>query len=286
MKKLIISLFVLALSANFAAAQDEGIDSDEGIGLSVGLEFGLENATKANDSDMNPYLMPLLIYENSFLDDALDVYAELNYTFGFTKEPNEDGDEVNPQSMYVDLMIGYNLGLGSASTLSFIVENEFDEFIIAPKSSESNAITGIFTPAVKFNQDLDIGGLFAQVGAPITYMQYEKDADTAIGLDFTLGWNSTFGLGIEAKICSLLIPDDDPGYTGLEVIVSYEQGPVYAEVETIVPKEISKEGATVTPEFDYSIKNFTFYVKSEFALIGIDDGDVIISPGLGVKYRF
>ena len=270
----------MVLAAGFAAAEDEG------IGLSAGLEFGVENVNEANDGKKNPYLMPMLIYENSFFDDALDVYAELNYTFGLTKEPDDDGNEVNPQFIYNDLMIGYNLSLGDASTLSFILENEIDKFIIAPRYEEMNAYTGIFTPAVKFNQKLGFGDLYAQIGAPITYAQYYKDADTAIGLDYTLGWNSTFGLKIETKICTLLVPDDAAGYTGVEATVSYETGPVYIEVETIIPKERSEEGITVTPEVDFSFGNFTFYVKSEFTGIGMSEGDMIISSALGIKYSF
>jgi hypothetical protein len=281
MKKFFAFLLIMALVASFAAADD-----DEGIGLSAGLEFGIGNVNKANDEEMSPYLMPMLIYENSFLDETLDVYAELDYTFGFTKEPNDDGDDVNPQSMYIDVMIGYNLGLGSASTLSFILENEFDKIIISPKYKETNAITGIFTPALKFNQELDIGDLFAKIGAPTTYIQYDKDADTEIGLDFTIGWNSTFGLGIEAKVCTLIVPSDDAGYNGFETIISYKSETVYIEVETIIPKEISNEGVTVTPEFDYSFKNFTFYVKCEFSSIGVDGGGVSVTPALGIKYSF
>ncbi|GBU29361.1 hypothetical protein R84B8_02925 [Treponema sp. R8-4-B8] len=279
MKRFFIAILVMALLASFAAAEDE-----EGIGLSVGLEFGIGNVNMANDEEMSPYLMPILIYENSFLDDALDVYAEVDYTFGFTKEPNDDGDEVNPQSMYVDLMIGYNLGLGDASTLSFILENEFDEIIIAPKIEEGNALTGIFTPAIKFNREFDFGDIYAQIGAPITY--YDKNTDASIGLDFTLGWNSSFGLGIEAKVCTLIVPNDDAGYTGVEAIISYATEPIYAEIEIIIPKEIDNEGVKITPEFDYSFKNFTFYVKCVFDGIGVKDGNVTISPALGVKYSF
>jgi hypothetical protein len=230
--------------------------------------------------------MPLLIYENSFLDDALDVYVELDYTFGLSKEPNDDGDETNPQSIYLDLMIGYNLSLGDASTLSFILENEFDEFIISPSFKDSNKITGIFTPAVKFNKEFDFGDLFAQIGIPVTYIQYYKEADSEIGLDFTFGWNSTFGLGFQAKVCNLLVPGDYAGYLGLEAIVSYETEPVYIEVEIIIPKEISSEGVTITPQIDYSFRNFTFYANFEFAGIGISGGNVSISPALGVKYSF
>jgi hypothetical protein len=270
MKKFFIFFLVLAMSASFATAEDDG------IGLSVGLEFGIGIV----DEEVSPYLMPMLIYENSFLDEALDVYAEVDYTLGFTKVPNEDGDEVNPQSMYIDLMIGFNLGLGDASTLSFILENEFDEMVFSP----GFMLTGIFTPAVKFNHTLDFGDLFAQIGVPITY--YDIDVDTAIGLDFTLGWSSTFGLGIEAKICTLLSPGDYAGYSGFEATISYETESIYAGVETIIPKEIDFEGITITPEFDYSFKNFTFYIKCEFAGIGVDGGSVSFTPALGIKYSF
>ena len=280
MKKFFVSFLVLFLAVCFFAA------GDDGIGLSVGLEFGIENANKANDEELKPYLMPLLIYENSFLEDTLDLYAELNYTFGFSKEPNDDSNEVFPQSVYLDLMIGYNLGLGSASTLSFILENEFDEIIISPKLDESNALTGIFTPALKFNQNLNFGDLFVQIDAPITYVQYDKEADTAVGLDFTVGWNSTFGLGIEAKILTSLVPGDNAGYSGLEAIISCQTGPIYFEVETIIPKEIGDEGITITPQFDYSFRAFTFYANCEFSAIGLSGGNAIISPALGVKYSF
>jgi len=280
MKKFFIFLLVMALSAVFAAADDEG------SGLSVGLEFGIVNVNNANDEEVNPYLMPMLIYENSFLDETLNVYAELDYTFGFTKEPNDDGNEVYPKSLYFDLVLDYNLRFGDTSTLSFILENEFDELIISPQNKEINALTGIFTPAVKFNQKLDIGDLFAQIGVPITYIQYDKDAVTETGLDFTIGWNSDFGLGIEAKICTLLAPGNVTGYKGIETIISYKAELLYIEIKTIIPKEISNEGVTVTPEFDCFFNNFIFYVKCEFANIGVDGDNIKFTPMLGVKYSF
>jgi len=279
MKKITLLLLVLCVTAGFAAAEDEG------TGLTAGLEFGIGNISKANDGDTEPYLMPIVIYEKSFLDGAVDLYAEADYTFGFSKVPNDKGEEVNPQSLYLDISVGYNLKLGEESTLSFILENEFDELIISPQYKDGNSLYGIFTPAVKYNREIAIGDLYAQIGAPITYSQYYKNAETLIGLDCTLGWKSVFGLGIEAKICSLLSPSEFSGYTGFEATVSYEKDEIYFEVEAIVPKESDIEGITITPEFDYSFKNFTFYIKSEFAGIGTK-GDVVISPALGVKYSF
>jgi len=278
MKKCIFLFFVFCMIANFAAADDKDLC------LSIGLEFGVENISKSDDDDNIYYLMPLLLYENSFFNKTLDVYAELEYTFGLTKKDYGDGDEVIPQSIYFDLIVGYNLRFGSASTLSFILENEFDKFIISPRSTGGPNLTGIFTPAVNFNQNFSFGDLFARLGAPLTY--FDKGAGTTMGLDFTIGWNSTFGLGIEAKLRTLLFPGSDVGYNGFETIFSYQTGSVYVEVETIFPREISGEGVKITPEFDYSWWNFTFYVKCEFSGIGASGAGVRITPAIGVKYSY
>jgi len=258
MKRFLFIFLVLVLAAGFAAGQD--------LGLTAGLEFGIGNVGKTNDV----YLMPMIIYETAFFDGALDLSTELDYTFGF-------GDEL-AQSLYFDFFLGYNLSLGSASTLSFILENEFDELEISPDSR----LTGIFTPAVKFNQGFDFGDIYAQIGVPITYL--DKGDTTTTGLDFTLGWGSAFGLGLEAVIYTMLAPGD-ADYVGLEATVSYETGPIYCEINIYFPKEV-KYGITITPEFDYALGSLTLYTFIEFAGIGVDGGEVSISPALGVKYSF
>jgi hypothetical protein len=264
---------------NFAVTADE----DEGLGFYAGLEAGIGNINKAAyGSDREYYIMPMVIYEQAFLNGILDVFAELDYTLGFTKI-SDGKKEVYPQSLYFDLLLAYNLGMGSASTLSFFLENEFDELEIAPSSNKENNITGIFTPAVNFNQEFDFGDIYARAGFPITYIHDDKKADTEIGVDFTLGWYSVFGLGLEAKALTQLVPGDDRDYLGLEVLASYETDTMYFEVLAEIPKEI-EDGVTVTPEFDYYFKNFTFYIYCEFS--GIGGGSVRISPALGVKYSF
>jgi len=274
MKRFLVFFLVLVLGAGFAAAQD--------IGLTVGLEFGLGNINKANGDDMYPYLMPMVIYENAFLDDALDLYAELDYTLGFTKALNEDGDEVLPQSLYIDLSAGYNLSLGEASTLSFILENEFADIDISP----DDFITGIFTPAIQFNQGFDFGDVYAKVGLPITYFPNVKDAESFTGLDFTIGWGSSFGLGLEAVFYTMLAPSEDAGYYAFETTVSYEADSLYCELNVYFPKETEDEGITITPEVDYSFGSLTAYLFIEFAGIGFDGGEVSITPALGIKYSF
>jgi hypothetical protein len=270
MKKLLLIFFVLLPSLSVTA--------NDGIGVSTGFETGIENINKRDDWE--PYIMPVIIFEQAYLDGVLDVFAELDYTFGFFKVLDKK-KEVYPQSLYFDLLFAYNKSLDGASTLSFIIENEFDEFIIAP--STKNNIKGILTPAMKFTQEFDFGDIYGVVGSPIIYIDYDKKADIGVGLDFTLGWYSTFGPGLEAKALTRLLPGDSRGYLGLEVLVTYETGPMYFEVLAEIPKEISG-GVTITPEFEYNFGNITFYVYSKFA--GLGGADVIISPAIGVKFNF
>lgn len=269
MKRLLVLFLALALIAGFAFAEDE----DEGIGLTVGLEFGVENITDKGSDDRVPYLMPMIIYDNSF--GAFDIYAELDYIFGFTKT----GDKF-PQDLYFDLVLTYNLGLGDASTLSFIVENENDTFQLSPWVDASSNISGIVKPGIKFTQGItDFGDLYVQADVPIGYTEDPLE----VGIDAILGWDSTFGLGIKVVEHNTIKPDAD--YAGLDVIVSYESGPVYCEVEVDIPKDAGADGVVIIPEFDLSFNAFTFYVNCSFEGVG-SGGDVIISPALGIKYSF
>jgi len=267
MKK--IMAIVMSLAVGFAATAQE---EREG-GFSAGLEFGIEDV---GSDERLPYLMPALAYEQSFFDGALDVYAELNYTFGLA------GDF--PQSMYVNFALGYNLELGSASTLSFIAEKEFDEILISPRYEDGNNITGIFTPAIQFSQALDFGNIFARVGAPIIYIQYDRAAGTEVGLDFTIGWESNFGLELEAKFLNLIVPGEAAGFLGFEAFVGYGVGPAGIGVEVIVPREARAEGVIVTPELAYAFGRWIFYANTEFA--GLGTGAVSVSPALGFRFRF
>ena len=283
MKKIIILLVALTMVAGFTFAED--------IGLTAGLEFGLNAVNKPNGTDdMYPYLMPYVYYENSFLDGALDLYTELDYTFGFTK----DADDNFPMDLWWDLALGYNLSLGSASNLTFLAENELGiEFV----EKMGDTLWGIFRPGVKFSQGIDnVGDLYGQIDVPIGY----GDDDILLGLDITAGWASTFGLGLKAKAHMLFMPDYlDTGFTGIDIKATYSSGPLYGEVEFRIAKEINsyfpssyfdgsyfKGGFAIIPKFQYTIiPNLNAYIKCAFGGIG-SDGDIVISPALGVTYSF
>lgn len=299
MKKFPVFFLVLALSAGFAVAED--------IGLTAGLEFGITDVNKPNEAeDMYPYLEGSVEYENSFLDETLDIYASLTYDIGFTQEINADGEEVNPNGLSLDFKIGYNMGLGAASTLSFMLGNEnYIEF--AP--STEDRVLGIIKPGVKFNQNMeDNGDFYAQVDVPVVYLYYGQEKEhTFAGLDITLGWTSAFGLGLEAAGHILFSPSDDMGggetlngFTGISFIASYENGPVYAEIATAIPiKNLDTgsphsyfdtsagSGVAITPMFSYTFDfGLTVYVNCTFDGIGVKDNDMGITPAIGITYSF
>jgi len=305
MKKFPVLFLVLAFTAGFISAQD--------IGLSAGLEFGILGANKPNDAeDVDPYLDVIVGYENSFLDEALDVSASLLYDIGFTKVPDPDniGDEVNPNMMTLDLSVAYHLGLGDASTLSFILANQND-FTLVPKADD--AVLGILKPGLKFNQGLgDTGDFYGQLDFPIMYANY-GDKDTYSGLDITLGWASTFGLGFEAAGHILFSPDHKidsdqtaNGFTGISFTASYESGSISADIVLTVPLKkvdlgpfgelsypysyfdtLAGYGVAITPSFTYSFDfGLSAYLYIIIDGIGVKDNDVSISPAIGVTYSF
>jgi len=275
MKKFFAFFCVLILFAGFAVAND--------IGLAVGAEFGVGNVTKANDDDMAPYAMPFVTYDKSFFDDALDFSTELDYTFDL--EPKFDG--ISDQLLDFNLSLTYNLGLGSASTLSLGVDHDAHVTISPAKPDGTNFFGGILTPAVKFNQELDFGDVYVKFAAPIGYIdELDKNAKTTVDLESRLGWDSTFGLGLWIQAYSSLVPSSNRElFQGLGATVSYETDSFYFEVFARTYKELSS-GIEITPEFDYYFGNFTFYANCEFTGIAADSGDVTISPALGIKFSF
>jgi len=293
MKKLFGLFIILIFAVNFSAAAHSGCDTRSGSefedGLIVGLEFGIEDVN-CDDARM-PYLTGRISYGHSFLDEALEVYAKLEYTSGLAGDFN--------QSLYFSQMVGYNLGLNDEAVFSFILLNEFDKFRFSHghdhdghDHDEENIVTGIVTPALLFNYELDFGDLYAKVGLPVTYIQYDKNADTEVGVDFTLGWSSLIGFGLEATVFNRIIPGDHAGFIGVEAIISYEIEPFYFELSAFIPKEADEIGFTLTPHIEFEFYTFTFYLNCRFAGLGAHEDDhghdhsLSITPALGIKYSF
>jgi len=279
MKRFLVFVIVLSLLAGIAAAQEES----DGIGLTVGLEFGIGDV---NDSEgMYPYLLPGIAYENSFLDEMLDFSAGLSYELGLTKD-----DDKLPMYLYFDLSLGLNLSLGESSTLSIILA---DENTIDLYSGGDDVFSGTFTPGICFNYGSDAGDIYIQTNIPISY------PDSLVGLDIIAGWGSTFGLGIEASAHILFNSSysGDNGFTGLGLSFTYEFEPVTAELGITIPfknytpysffDSDNGFGVAIIPGISVTLfDGFDIYANCTFAGIGVTGGDVGISFAIGVSYSF
>jgi hypothetical protein len=268
MKKVFVLFIILIVSAGFVAAQ-----------VSLGADFGITNINKADDEEMEPWADAWIGYDTSFGD--LDFHTDLTYDFTFTKE-----DDKYPQGLNLNLMLAYNLNMGSASTLRLRLDHDAYLTISPPKPDNSNLFEGTFTPLVRFTQRFDFGSIYAQASAPIIYMdEFDKDADLVVNPRYTLGWNSTFGLSLWARVYTSLLPKEGAGYRGLGFDVTYATGPAYIDVFARTYKD-SDSGIDITPEFGYNLGAFDFYINCEFAGIAAKEGSIIISPSVGVSFSF
>jgi len=288
MRKLFVVFLAVFMITGFAMAQDQG------IGITAALEFGVMGVNKPNDADVRPYLMPVLSYGNSF--GAFDLYTEFDYTF----ELNEVGGD-HPNDLYWDLALGYNFSLNAASTLSVLLENENDiTFAPLAGASISDLMLGTIRPGLKFDQKVaNAGNIYAQIDAPIGYFKgWGYGNENPVGLDYSLGWGSTFGLGLKAKVHTLLAPSDaETGYTGFDIKVTYEKGSFFGEVDALIANDkngdsslfdgtYKKSGVAIIPKVQYTfIPNLSAYVFCAFANLTADT-DMIVTPALGVQYSF
>ncbi|MDR1099992.1 MAG: hypothetical protein LBL28_05860 [Treponema sp.] len=266
MKRTFLFFLVLVLACGFLAAQEE----DEGTGLSAGLEVGINNAT--SDDGRSVYLMPNVVYEKSF--DDLDVFVEGDYTIEFDGE-DAAGEKATIQTFYLEEELGYNLHFGDASTLTLILNNALT-FNLGTNQTVNMAEDGTLDPALKFTQGFDFGDLYGQIGFPIGYPA------AGFGLEFIVGCAAGFGLGAELTCTYSVEPEAE--YSETSLLLTYENGPIYGEVEVAANGEFKVW--TITPEFDYSIGSFTLYVGAELGELGNPDEDFVLSPFLGVSYSF
>jgi hypothetical protein len=170
--------------------------------------------------------------------------------------------------------------LGEASVLSFILNNN-NTFQLAPElDSSAETHEGVIEPSLLFTQTLGFGDLYAQLGFPINYLTGVKD-ESSVDTYLTLGWASTFGLGLELTGTYNIDPDSEMSEWGM--LISYEKAFFYGEVEFVTDKEFKSIG--VNPEIDISLNAWTFIVRAE---IGKEDGvdDASFVPFIGAKYSF
>jgi hypothetical protein len=268
----IIALFLALIIANYAMAHGShgSHGSGDNTGLSAGLEFGLHIHTHDdNDEDeeggteLAPYAAITLSYSEGFFDDKLEFDIGLSYILNLKKgffelehEYDYDHSLLNEdflqQVLCLNAGLTYSLDVTYFSTLSFILENDTD-FYLVPRIGENNT-EGELKPGLKWNWSLNFGDIYVRYDLPLQYVSY-FDEEFGVGSDVSLGWQSKFGLGVDFVGRFALSPES--GFDGVDAIVSYA----------------------------LPIKNFTLSIGCEFEGIGSEEGIAIV-PAIGFTYTF
>ncbi|MDR1870051.1 MAG: hypothetical protein LBQ82_08710 [Treponema sp.] len=306
MKKFLVLVLILALTVSAGLAADDNNGADN-IGVTGHLEMGIGGINKPDGNEETPFTLDLgLAYENSFFDRALDINAMLVYGIIFIKAPGMDGKEQLPQLLRLVFMTGYNHNLGDASTLSAIVQNE-NYIMLAPNVGDDIA-SGVIKPGIKFGTNIEnVGNLFAQAGVPFAYLNFgQEKGNTWVGLDFTVGWMSTFGLGLNTSFHFMFSPEGMGGqtingFTGVAVNALFMVGQFIAQARAAIPVKgmdtgarysyfeelTSPGGMAVNLQLGYFfIPGLQAYAGVAFAGMGITGQDMIVSPMIGIDYSF
>jgi hypothetical protein len=253
MKKFLFVLLAAALACGSAAAQEEG------IGLSAGLEIGLGDVADAVEVGISP----LLGYETSFLDGALDVSAEIAYTFKIA-----DG---LPMEFFAEENIGYNLPLGDISTLTFGLHHE-NSFLLNPFDHGDDG--SVVEPNVGYALELDAGELAFALGFPITYLP-----EANVGAYITAGFAFPFGFGVEVTANLDL---SAPGYADTNLVLSYGQETFSVELG-IDAEDDTFTTFALNPLVEIYVNSLTFWAGVEIGGLG---DTVSVEPFLGAKISF
>jgi hypothetical protein len=250
-----------AVDALADAASDEG----GGIGLSAGLELGAGNVLERGVFS----IMPNVVFERSF--EGLDVFGELDYTAAFD-EPQ------TAHELALEVELGYSLTLSQAGALAFTVNNQ-DTFFLSPALEEGLTNTGVVEPAAQYTHALaSIGDIWGKVGLPITYLT-GIEGESALGLNVTAGWASTFGLGLELTGSFDLAPE--AGF-GMGLLATYESGRYYCEVEVTAANGF--KDWEVLPELDVTFG--AVVLTARLQLTKADGADWELKPFIGAGYQF
>ena len=289
MKKILLVFAALVLAVGFVMAED-----DEGLGLTVGLEYGIKDLKEDQGDSM--YLRPMFAYSNSTLVEDLDLYAEVGVPFW--------GKPDFWLGIDLDIVAEYSRSISDATTLGFIVESQ----TIIPAKDPINRsslgssyfdisytdVTSGVIPGIKLTQKLGIGSVFLRVDIPIWYAY--SDLDNPIGLDFSAGIDTDIGFGLTIKdLNALKVPDSYDGTSGfakyLEITPSFTFDPIYVEVYFGIPlftDGIKSWGVWIEPWVEVSIpavKGLTAYASVPITNAGSDD-DLNVRLKLGAKYSF
>jgi len=262
MKNILVLILVLLVPFSFTMAQDG----------SLGFTAGVELELPAINNEFTLYATPFIEYDNSL--GNLDIWARAGIGLGIIDNNNF------PVDLTVEFQPWFNLSLGENSTLSFGIYGGL-RFQISPSTDDGFSFG--LEPMVKYNQNLTLGDFYGILGLPIDPVIPFKD-DASFGLNLTLGWASTFGLGIEFSPHFNILPEGVEFFDSLDFLVSFEINPVYAELVVSISNDID-DGITFSPYFEFGLDKMAFYLGADIAGIG-SSADAEINLILGFKYSF
>ena len=270
MKKIVILIVTLVMTAGFVTAQDSG--------FSVGAEAGFRDLKNKTMESM--YIMPNINFNKSLLDNALDVNLMLGVPFGIKSSFWLATD--------FDITLAYNLG-----PLSFIVQNELS--IPIKENKNKNVFSSIFwwigktyddlTPGIEYAVNLDAGSFYFKADLPL---EIRPDAFDWIGMYFSISWIGKNGFGIKIRERNNIKPEIK-FFRWVDLNASYDNGIVYVDLDVEIPlfnKGIESTGIRITPEIGFAFTNsFKGYVNLPMLRIG-SDYDVIFGAVVGIKKSF
>ena len=165
--------------------------ADESLGLTAGIEFGFMSLNPPGDgvnAGDTMFIRPSIAYENNELIEGLELYGELGlFMHNFR---NDFGMEID-----IWARAGYGIDIGFESYLGGGFRFDFTTLGLFQEGDTHAHL--ILAPDIYFIHPLDgIGELYAVLELPM-WMSSSDLLGFDMGLNFWVGWNSDFGLGVE-----------------------------------------------------------------------------------------
>ena len=295
-KKLTVTVFAAVFALSISAgvfAQNPHANSGQGLGLTVGAEFGIDDFGDASNS---AYLRPLLRYDNNArFNGALGISAEIGVPFWSNPEPWM-GVDLSLRGMYrFNPTPEGTLGFFLQSQTAFIGVDGGGRGASFPRFGWTGGrplrdITSVLTPGFRYTHALGNISVFAQVdSAFLLFAGGDRNFFDWADIEFTLGMRTRTGFAIEFEI-EHWIRHPRTGnaelFYYLTITSSYRTGPIFAEIDIGIPLDDFDDGLRITPEVRYQIlDNLQVFTNLTFDGVGGGD-DTRVGMGFGVMFSF
>ena len=277
-------------------------------GLSAGVDFRILDFDAEEISEaMN--LRIKAAYEGAFLNDALEIEAEVGFEM-LNFDDMMNGIDIEVEGRYfMDLAAATRLGFVLNSKTYMPLDDE-KGYIWVFDGVMENKLSSYLKPGLNFRQTFGFGDIYLQVDVPMLIVHDELDPMDEVGLDFTLsimnerktknrGNVTEFpkGFGAEIFLTNILSdPNEDEDFLqGMSITPFFGWNFLYAEVQVNVPlfeDGLDEIGMDIIPKLEMDIQAVNgLSLWLDIPIIGVAAdkeafGDPIIGVGLGLNYRF